>query len=80
LRSDREGEVPSRAQASELPHHFEEFVVRGDDGLSEMAEKGYITGNGTLSNPYVIDGFRVDEELTIRRELDDRQRQGLRVI
>jgi hypothetical protein len=63
--SDREGEVPSRAQASELPHHFEEFVVRGDDGLVEMAEKGYITGNGTLSNPYVIDGFRVDEELTI---------------
>jgi hypothetical protein len=63
--SDREGEVPSRADASELPHHFEEFVVRGDDGLAEMADRGYVEGSGTLEDPYVIDGFRVDEDLTI---------------
>lgn len=61
-----EGEVPSRAEASELEHQFERFVVEGDEGLTEMRERGYIDGSGTVEDPYVIEGFRVTEALTVR--------------
>jgi hypothetical protein len=59
------GEVPTRAEASELEHQLEDFVVEGDDGLARMANEGYLEGNGTLEDPYVIEGFRVTDDLTI---------------
>lgn len=64
--SGGDGQVPTRAEASELPHQLGSFRVVGDEGLAEMADKGYITGSGTLEDPYVIDGFRVRGDLTIR--------------
>lgn len=63
---DGEGEVPSRAEASELPFQFEDFLVEGDEGLETMLERGYLTGSGTEEDPYVIDGFRVTDDLRIK--------------
>jgi hypothetical protein len=60
------GETPTRAEASELEPHLEEFVVRGDEGLAEMDERGYLEGEGTRESPYVIDGFRIEDELVVR--------------
>lgn len=64
--SGGEGQIPTRAEASELPHQLSSFRVVGDDGLTEMVEDGYINGAGTLEDPYVIDGFRVRGDLTVK--------------
>lgn len=66
FRAGQPGETPSRAQAGELPFQLRSFTVRGDAGLAEMDEKGYLSGSGTTEDPYIIDGFRVREDLTIR--------------
>lgn len=63
--SGGDGEIPSRAEASELPHQFEDFIVEGNDGLAEMDERGYLDGSGTTEDPYVISGFRVKDDLKI---------------
>ncbi len=66
FRSGQPGTVPTRAEASELEHQLRSFTVVGDDGLATMAKDGYLTGTGSTSDPYLIDGFRVREDLTIR--------------
>lgn len=63
--ADRPGQRPSRAEASEFDLQFERFIVRGNEGLEQMADDGYITGSGTLEDPYVISEFRVTDELSI---------------
>lgn len=64
--SDGKGQIPTRAEAGELEHQLEEFVVESNEGLAEMDERGYLEGAGTIEDPYVIDEFRVTEDLTIK--------------
>lgn len=65
---DREtnASTPTRAEASNLPHQFKRFIVHTDEGLDEMREDGYITGNGTQNDPYLISGFRVTQRIEIQ--------------
>ncbi len=63
---DANADIPTRAQATELPHQFNRFIVHTDEGLQEMQEEGYITGNGTHEDPYVISDFRITRVLEIQ--------------
>ncbi|MGQ0536594.1 MAG: hypothetical protein ACT4PT_11035 [Methanobacteriota archaeon] len=65
LREHEAGTLPDRADAASLPFQFRRFVVRGDEGLAEMVERGFVSGAGTSAAPYVIEGFRVQELLSI---------------
>jgi hypothetical protein len=62
----REGEVPARAEASEFDEQLENFVVESDQGLAQMAERGYIEGSGTAEDPYVLSRVRVTDDLKIK--------------
>lgn len=61
-----DGRVPARAEAGELEHQLRSFRIRGDLGFEEMVDRGYVTGSGTLEDPYVLEALRVRGDLEVR--------------
>ncbi len=61
--SEGEGRVPSAEEAASLPQ-LSRIRIIGDDGF--VPANGVVAGNGTLADPYVIEGWYVTGEMTIQ--------------
>ncbi|HEV8361813.1 MAG TPA: hypothetical protein VGR28_15290 [Candidatus Thermoplasmatota archaeon] len=66
LRDAAGGRVPAEADAPSLPTQLQSFRAVGDDGLAELAKEGWLAGQGTPDDPWVIEGFRVRGDLEVR--------------
>ena len=59
------GILPTLEKARESTHKYSRFVAKGDGGLQKLRNEGHLAGNGTLENPYILEDFYVDGELSI---------------
>lgn len=60
------GAIPTRSDALDFPNRFSRFIAQGTEGLDQLAREGYLSGSGTPQDPYLLERFYVDGDLTIQ--------------
>lgn len=61
-----QGSTPSRSDALDFASKYSRFIARGDEGIDELRAEGHMSGAGTKEDPYVLERFYVDGDLTIQ--------------
>lgn len=61
-----EGKVPSRSTAMEFSDRYNSLHARGSDALDRLAQRGHLSGSGTVADPYVLERFYVDGDLVLQ--------------
>lgn len=61
-----EGKIPSKEEARTFADKWSRFVAKGDAGIDRLRAQGYLSGEGTEDDPYVLERFYVDGDLTIQ--------------
>jgi|GEM_PF-2425296 len=59
------GHRPSESEAKDFRDRYESVRVKGNEGLSKLRAEGYLHGAGTKDDPYVLERFYVDRDLSI---------------
>ncbi|MCA1812769.1 MAG: hypothetical protein LC624_02320, partial [Halobacteriales archaeon] len=60
--SSPDGHLPAADAALK---EYDHIIAAQDRGLAELSAKGVFAGSGTREDPYVLDGVRVDRDLSI---------------
>lgn len=60
-----EGTRPSEAEAEGFADRYGSIRIKGNEGLEKLRAEGYLTGSGTKDDPYVLERFYVDRDLSI---------------
>ena len=56
--------LPTKDAAQGFTKKYSRFIAKGNGGLEKLRNEGHLAGNGSLDNPYVLEDFYVDGELS----------------
>lgn len=59
-----EGDRPTLAEAKEFAKKYSRFIAKGNQGIDKLRAEGHLTGAGTREDPYVLERFYVEGELS----------------
>jgi hypothetical protein len=59
------GQRPSEAEAQDFADQYNSVRVKGNEGLDKLRAEGYLQGAGTKEDPYVLERFYVERDVSI---------------
>lgn len=59
------GARPSLAEAKQFSKKYSRFVAKGNEGIDQLRTEGHLKGKGTPAEPYILERFYVDGELSL---------------